>query len=108
MCEEILRPLFVKNQKKRTETLNYRPSKFFLCSFVQRENPFFFHLFHHRCLKDTRRKEKEKRDRETEREREGHTQNWGEREGCARETTREENVEWTKIIIIHYYYILGF
>ena len=123
--------------KKRTDTLNSRPSKFFLlplkkkgvkdqrerrrrdlkkkkdtpkklCSFVQRENPFFFHLFHR--LKDTRRKEKEKRERE--RQREGHTKLG--REGRLRErettttTTREENVEWTKIIIIHYYYILGF
>ena len=89
MCEEILRPLCVKNQKKRTETLNYRPSKFFLCSFVQRENPFFFHLFHHRCLKDTRRKEKEKRDRETERERGTHTKLG--REGRLRERERERD-----------------
>ena len=71
-----------------------------------RENPFFFHLFHHR-LKDDDEKKK-RRERERERERDTHA--WGEREGCARETTtttREENVEWTKIII-HYYYILGF
>ena len=64
-----------------------------------RENPFFFHLFHR--LKDTRRKEKEKRERERDRERD--TQNWGEREGCARETTtttREENVSGPKLLFI--------
>ena len=74
-----------KTKKKRTETLNYRPSKFFLCSFVQRENPFFFHLFHHRCLKDTRRKEKEKRDRERD------THKTGARGKVARERERERD-----------------
>ena len=59
--------------KKRTDTLNYRPSKFFLYYSVllfRRENPFFFHLFHR--LKDDDEKKK-RREKEREREREGHT-----------------------------------
>ena len=110
MCEEEC-VLSLSKTKKRSDTLNSRPSKFFLYYYSQimskrpkrerrdlkkiktlqknsvllfRENPFFFHLFHHR-LKDDDEKKK-RRERERERERGTHTP--GARGKVARERRR--------------------